>query len=373
MLWRSNVWICSILLEPHWQATASMPSWMRSQRALLTPSTSSWFTKPTRPTVFPRTRLFQAALAKVGTLVSFSSFMDETAQQADLILPNHMALERFDDAIGLRGTPYAYYALASPILNPPPGTKHTGEILLAMAAEIRGGLAEALPWKDYKAYLQKRVEGLAASKKGMVSDAQGKVPWKLQAGDLVEANYKDGADLWKKLTSGLCWYDAPVDFLQGLDTSSGKLELALNALQAKGLAGAADQVYLPRFAQLAPSGDEKEYPLLLVSYRNMSLASEYLPNPPFMTKNVWDFVLKGKELFVELNPKTAQSLGVKEGSQAVLKTPQGEVPVRVHLLCRCARRRSSISRRAWVIRRMTSTSRTRESMRTVSSRCRWIR
>jgi anaerobic selenocysteine-containing dehydrogenase len=50
-----------------------------------------------------------------------------------------------------------------------------------------------------------------------------------------------------------------------------------------------------------------------------------------MTKNVWDFILKGKELFVELNPKTAQSLGVGEGSPVVLKTSQGEVPVRVHL------------------------------------------
>ena len=279
----------------------------------------------------PENKLFQTALAKVGTLVSFSSFMDETAQQADLILPNHMALERFDDAIGLPGTPYSYYAVASPILKPPLGTKHTGEVLLALAKDLRGGLAEALPWKDYQTYLQKRVEGLAASKKGLVADGKGKEPWKLQAGDLLEANYKDGADLWKKLASGLCWYDAPADFLQSLETTSGKLELALNSLQAKGLPAAADQVYLPHFVQLSPSGDEKEYPLLLVSYRSMSLANEYLPNPPFMTKNLWDFVLKGKELFIELNPQTAQSLGMGEGSQALLKTPQGEVPVCVHL------------------------------------------
>ena len=279
----------------------------------------------------PETRLFLAALAKVGTLVSFSSFMDETAQQADLILPNPMALERVDDAVGIPGAPYAYYALASPILKAPTDTRHTGDVILGLAKDLRGGLAEALPWSDYKAYLQKRVEGLVASKKGIVAGKEGKEPWRLQAGDLLEANYKDAADLWKKLASGLCWVDAPGDFLQTLDTPSGKLELALTALQAKGLAGGADLVYLPHFAQLAPSGDEKEYPLLLVSYRTMALANEYLPNPPFMTKNLWDFVLKGKELFVELNPQTAQPLGMSEGSQALLKTPQGEVSVRVHL------------------------------------------
>lgn len=279
----------------------------------------------------PETRLFREALAKIGTLVSFSSFMDETAQHADLILPNHMALERFDDAIGIPGAPYAYYAVASPILKPQLGTKHTGEVLLSLAKDLRGGLAEALPWADYKAYLQMRVEGLAASKKGLVAEKAAKKPWTLQAGDLLEANYKDGADLWKKLASGLCWYDAPVDFTQELDTPSGKLELGLNALQSRGLTGAADQAYVPHFAQLAPSGDEKEYPLLVVSYGTLGLANQYLANPPFMTKNLWDFVLKGNDLFVEVNPQTAQSLGMAEGSQALLKTPEGEVTVRVHL------------------------------------------
>ena len=45
----------------------------------------------------PETKLFLNALAKVPMLVSFSSYMDETAAQADLILPNHTAFERYDD------------------------------------------------------------------------------------------------------------------------------------------------------------------------------------------------------------------------------------------------------------------------------------
>ncbi len=279
----------------------------------------------------PENKLFQAALEKVGFLVSFSSYMDETAQQADLILPNHMALERYDDAIGAPGVPHAYYAVASPILKPGPGTKHTGEVVLALAKSLGGSVGAALPWKDYQSYLQKRVEGLAASKKGAVAEKPDMELWKLQPGDLISANYKDGADLWKKLTSGLCWYDAPVDAMQEVETASGKFEIALSSLESKGLISASELVYLPHFARLSPSGDEKEFPLLLVSYPTMNIANGYLPNPIFMTKTVWDFVLKGKDLFVELNPQTAQSLGMTEGSRALLKTPQGEVPVRVHL------------------------------------------
>lgn len=62
-----------------------------------------------------------------------------------------MALERLDDVIGLPGTPHPHPgAVASPILKPMLGTKYTEEILMTLAKDLRGGLAEALPWKDMK-------------------------------------------------------------------------------------------------------------------------------------------------------------------------------------------------------------------------------
>ena len=61
------------------------------------------------------------------------------------------------------------------------------------------------------------------------------------------------------------------------------------------------------------------------------MANEYLPNPPFMTKTLWDFVLKGNDLFVEVNPQTAQSLGMSEGSYACSRLRREKLPVRVHL------------------------------------------
>ncbi|MBI5896385.1 MAG: molybdopterin-dependent oxidoreductase [Desulfobacterales bacterium] len=47
----------------------------------------------------------KAAFDKIPFIVSFSSFMDETAMQADLILPNHVYLERFEDVPVMAGTP----------------------------------------------------------------------------------------------------------------------------------------------------------------------------------------------------------------------------------------------------------------------------
>lgn len=276
-------------------------------------------------------QVFESALAKVGTVVSFSSYMDETAQQADLILPNHMALERLDDVIGLPGLPAAYYAVASPIIKPQLDTKHTGDVILGLAKSFGGSVAGSLPWASYEAYLKDRVKSLAASGKGAVADSTSADLSKLRTGESPKANYGDAAGLWKKLASGACWYDAPADPVKNLSTPSQKIEIACQLLQKKGLSVDEDAVYLPHFAQLTPSGSEKDFPLLLVGYGILSLSSDYLPNPPFMTKTLWDFVLKGNDLYVELNPQTAKAQSLTEGSRAALKTPQGEVPVRVHL------------------------------------------
>jgi anaerobic selenocysteine-containing dehydrogenase len=279
----------------------------------------------------PESQLFQEAAKRVGMLVSFSSYMDETALQADLILPNHCAFERLDDVIGLPSTPYGYYAVASPILPPQLETKHTGDVILELGKAVSGDIATALPWKTYEAYLQERVNGLAASGKGAVADRRDIGLEALKAGQSPSPNYKDGPDLWKKLTGGSCWYDAPVDMTRGFQTVSGKFEFACRMLLEKGLTEAEDLVYLPHYAPLVPSGSDKDYPLLLVSFQMLSLANDYLANPPFMTKTLWDFVLKGNDLFAQLHPQTAKSLGMREGDKAVLKTSQGEVPVRVHL------------------------------------------
>jgi anaerobic selenocysteine-containing dehydrogenase len=48
-------------------------------------------------------------------------------------------------------------------------------------------------------------------------------------------------------------------------------------------------------------------------------------------KTVEDTVLKGNFGLVEVNPETASSLGLYEGSIAQLKTPKGETRVKIHL------------------------------------------
>ena len=110
-------------------------------------------------------KLFQAAAAKVATLVSFSSYMDETAAYVDLILPNHTAFERWDDVVGIPGASFGYYAVSAPVIKPLLDTRHTGDALLALAGGIGGSVGTSMPWKNYEEYLKFRVTDLPKRRK----------------------------------------------------------------------------------------------------------------------------------------------------------------------------------------------------------------
>jgi anaerobic selenocysteine-containing dehydrogenase len=85
------------------------------------------------------------------------------------------------------------------------------------------------------------------------------------------------------------------------------------------------------FDAVAAEGDTSGFPLLLLPYDYMRLATGYIGDPPFMMKTVEDSVLKGNDMFVEVNPKTAKALGLKDGESATLETPKGKADVLVRM------------------------------------------
>ncbi len=276
------------------------------------------------------TALVTQALQKAGMVVSFSSYMDETTQWADLVLPNHNALERLDDVVGLPGVPFSYYAVASPILKPQHDTKSTGDVVLSLAAALQGSVAESLPWKTYEEVLKKKVAAIAEAGSGLVAARGSFDPAKVSGDRGLSPNFKDATDLWNKLKAGACWVDtAPAP--QSFSTPSQRYELACQGLMASVSATAADDLFMPRFHPLKPSGDESEYPLLMTAYTSLMVSEGYVPNAPFMNKLLPDDLLRAQDVFVDIHPETARKLGLADKAAAVLKTPRGEASVRVRI------------------------------------------
>jgi anaerobic selenocysteine-containing dehydrogenase len=88
---------------------------------------------------------------------------------------------------------------------------------------------------------------------------------------------------------------------------------------------------LPDYKPVIAQGDESFYPLLLVPYDSMKLASGYVGSPPYLIKALEDTILKGNDVLLEVNPKTAEKLGLSNGQYATLSTPKGTAKVKIYL------------------------------------------
>ncbi len=218
-------------------------------------------------------RRVNAALAKIPFIVSFSSFHDETAAMADLLLPDHVYLERYEDVPVEAGLAQQVIGLSKPVVSPQFDTRHLGETLITTAKAMGGTMAEAFAWEDYETCLTETM-----------------------------------AEKWDVLMETGVWVENDVDTVNGSIRLAG---MDAPAIQAE--------------------GDENRFPLVLIPYDSIRVSSGYIGPPPFMVKTVADTVIKGSDGFVEVNPQTARAVGLTEGALATLSTPRGEARVRVHL------------------------------------------
>jgi anaerobic selenocysteine-containing dehydrogenase len=221
----------------------------------------------------PGTDSFKTALEHIPFIVSFSSFNDETAAMADLLMPEHIYLERYEDVPVDAGLTQQVIGLSKPVVSPQFNTRHLGETVIALAQAMGGSVAEAFPWDDYETCLAETL-----------------------------------AEKWDALMEEGVWVETDVDTVSDEMRTEG---LDAPAVQAE--------------------GDINNFPLLLIPYDSIRLTSGYIGEAPFMIKAVSDTVIKGKDGFVEINPQTASAVGLSEGAPATLTTPKGEARVRVHL------------------------------------------
>jgi anaerobic selenocysteine-containing dehydrogenase len=217
--------------------------------------------------------------------------MDETAMQADLILPNHVYLERAEDVPAPVGFHKPLIGLAQPVIEPLYETRHVGDTILAIAEAVGGPVAEAFSWSDYESCLRQTM-----------------------------------GSRWATLTRNGFWWNAGYKpGTENYDTASGKFEFIP---VAQGSGRDTDSV-MPRYMPIEPEGDESKFPLVLIPYETLQLSCGYIGSPPFMMKAVPDTVLKGDTGLVEINPDTADSLGLSQGCEAVIETPLGQATVKV--------------------------------------------
>ncbi len=98
----------------------------------------------------PESAGFKEALAKVDLVVSCASLADETSEAANLLVPDHTAMESWGDASPRPGV----RSLVQPTLRPLFNTQALGDTLLSIARAMGGNVAEQLPAGSWKSVVE---------------------------------------------------------------------------------------------------------------------------------------------------------------------------------------------------------------------------
>jgi anaerobic selenocysteine-containing dehydrogenase len=108
----------------------------------------------------PPARGWREGLGKVDTIITLTTALDDTASQADLVLPVHSDIERFH-AVEPAGLPFPALSVGKAAAKPIGDSRHPGDIVLALATALER--KADLPWDTFEAMVEQAVNGAAAA------------------------------------------------------------------------------------------------------------------------------------------------------------------------------------------------------------------
>jgi menaquinone reductase, molybdopterin-binding-like subunit len=234
----------------------------------------------------------QDRIKEIPFIASFSTFRDETTELADLLLPDHSYLESWGLQEVRRTTEAALISVTQPLVRPELDTRQTTDALIALSQELGGTVADSIPFRSSEVIVKQAFADLPKA----------------------EGSTESADNLWTKFVERGTWIG--------------------NKDDASRWVGEAQVPSLPEVGELdqpqpfeLPWTATDEFPLALVTYEHAALgvgelanlpALQELPDP--MTSTIWGS-------WVEINPKTAISLGIADGELIEVSTEHGSVRV----------------------------------------------
>ena len=233
---------------------------------------------------------FRQAMQNVPLIIALSSFRDETTEMADLILPTSTYLESWGDDVPDPGVGFPVASISQPVVATLYDTLPVGDIVLSLARKIGGELPIQMHWGTTEEFI--------------------KVRWREEyAKRGTEAADQDFEEFWQAVLEAGVWGQP------GATTGDQRVPSSSSMI-----ASIADPV--SRFA-----GDESDYPFVLHPYLTATFLDGRGANLPWLQEmpDPMTSVVYGS--WVELNPVTADELGIREGDVLDVESPAGSVRV----------------------------------------------
>lgn len=275
----------------------------------------------------PGGKRFEDAFKRVPFVVSFSSFMDESAELADLILPEPTFLERWGDD-HIEGLGYPGISLYQPAIEPLYKTMNTGDFFLKVAETMGGTVAKAFSWKSYEEVLQFRLKNIGTDWETFKELGVWFVPGYRFA--------KRGSQHWIEEVVGKDRLNTPRDgyfdlYSRELNCFLGKMKK--DELAALGISMTGDGASLPHYEATAFAGDEAKYPFVLNVITLMSLGPRSdAANMPTLQEISGMTVGETWDSWLEMNPESAHKLGLADKDRVKVESPFGRISTKVRLV-----------------------------------------
>jgi anaerobic selenocysteine-containing dehydrogenase len=308
----------------------------------------------------PAGERLRQAIGKIPTVVAIASFLDETAAEADWVLPSHVFLESWQAVTTPPTVAFSTLGLGKPVVEPLFDTRHPGDVLLQLGRAMGGEMTSSLPWSNYRDYLEERLEGLVISGEGAVVTGSFEESWVQFLEERGWRFLEHGSieNLWAALERESAWWN-PVaprgDWGRLLATPSGRFEFFSQALEHRlrelgrrsgvgtiddeealraGLAAIGSQVegdeaLLPHFEPPEILGDGE---VLLIPFRPLTARGELAVASPMVLEMFGYPYLDGWQTWAEIGTETAHDLDLGDGDIVALASERGsiEAVVRVH-------------------------------------------
>ncbi len=236
----------------------------------------------------PTSLEFGGASKYVSQIISFATFPDETAREADYVFPDHHGLESWGYQRVVTGSAQPVLSGAQPVVSPYYNTRATADVLIAAAQLAGGKYASALPFKDEVEFLQSKIAPLMSQSDGFFS-----------AADInTFAAYFQQYGGWWKMSDG-----------RTTPNTTDVLNRNLKGAESE-FAGEGEFFFVPFVSPtLAEAGANKPW-------------LQELPDPT--TTVMWN-------TWVEMNPATAHELGIKNDDVVKIVSEAGELEAPVYV------------------------------------------
>jgi anaerobic selenocysteine-containing dehydrogenase len=284
---------------------------------------------------FSDTKKVIGAVQKIPFIVSFSSFMDESTEYADLILPDHTYLEKWQDDTDVPGIGFPHVGIRKPIVGPLYDTRHTGDVLIQLAHALDGTVSKSFDHPDFLTLMKQSIKGIYESGSGsIVSEefAESMMIYLEKRGWRVESAASFD-DFWQKLVEKGGWVAAPRYLTLRRDlfqTPSGRFEFYLQSLKER-IQKDDDELLLPHYVPPEFIGNENEYPLYFKVYDTNTLFGGTGANQQMLLEMVGHRFYQRWDSWVEINPETAGELGIMHNDLVWVESSRGKIKARAML------------------------------------------